>query len=81
MACAPSVSAGVSFYALRIDFETFYDAIPLPGTRRNRFIFRSRRGDCRSWLRTLPACARWGVAVWARPSRGPRSVPTQRRLP
>ncbi|KPA77631.1 TATE DNA transposon [Leptomonas pyrrhocoris] len=49
-------------YMLQIDFEAYYDAIPLPGTLRNSFVFRSAAGDYYR-LRTLPTGARWSVAV------------------
>lgn len=49
-------------YMIQIDFEAFYDAIPIPETMRDKFVFRSRGGDYYR-LRTLPTGARWSVAV------------------
>lgn len=49
-------------YMLQIDFEAFYDSIPLPTAMRDMFVFRSRRGDYYR-LRTLPTGAKWSVAV------------------
>eukprot|EP00796_Vickermania_ingenoplastis_P008343 gene8343-gene6617 len=46
---------------LQIDFEAFYDAIPIPGEMRNKFVF--RKGGDFFRLKTLPAGARWSVAV------------------
>lgn len=48
-------------YMLQIDFEAFYDAIPIPVEIRNKFVFRTRGGMYR--LTTLPTGARWSVAV------------------
>lgn len=48
-------------YMLQIDFEAYYDAIPLPQELRNMFVFRTREGLYR--LKTLPTGARWSVAV------------------
>lgn len=49
-------------YMLQIDFEAYYDSIPIPENIRNNFVFRTK-----SWkyyrLRTLPTGARWSVAV------------------
>lgn len=50
-------------YMLQIDFEAYYDAIPIPETIRNNFVFRSRGGDGFFRLCTLPTGARWSVAV------------------
>lgn len=50
-----------SKYCLQIDFEAYYDAIPLPETLRNLFVFRTREGYYR--LKTVPTGARWSVAV------------------
>jgi len=49
-------------YMLQIDFEAFYNAIPLPEILRNKFVFRSR-GGAHYRLCTLPTGARWSVAV------------------
>lgn len=49
-------------YMLQIDFEAFYDAIPLPEETRNKYVFYT----CREYylrLKTLPTGARWSVAV------------------
>eukprot|EP00796_Vickermania_ingenoplastis_P004529 gene4529-biopygen2550 len=46
---------------LQIDFEAFYDAIPIPLELRNKFVFRKGKDFYR--LRTLPTGARWSVAV------------------
>jgi len=48
-------------YKLQIDFEAFYDAIPLPVETRNNFVF--RKGNRFFRLCTLPTGARWSVAV------------------
>eukprot|EP00796_Vickermania_ingenoplastis_P013618 gene13618-gene2080 len=48
-------------YMLQIDFEAFYDAIPIPGEMRNKFVFRKGKDFFR--LKTLPTGARWSVAV------------------
>eukprot|EP00796_Vickermania_ingenoplastis_P004533 gene4533-biopygen2553 len=48
-------------YMLQIDFEAFYDAIPIPLELRNKFVFRKGKDFYR--LRTLPTGARWSVAV------------------
>jgi len=48
-------------YMLQIDFEAFYDAIPLPEEIRNNFVF--RKGNRFFRLCTLPTGARWSVAV------------------
>ena len=49
-------------YMLQLDFEAYYDAIPLPESMRNKFVFRARDGSYFR-LRTLPTGARWSVAV------------------
>ncbi|KAH9586348.1 hypothetical protein LSM04_007286 [Trypanosoma melophagium] len=50
-------------YMLQIDFEAFYDSIPLMEEGlRNKFVFRARDGALYR-LRTLPTGARWSVAV------------------
>lgn len=48
-------------YMLQIDFEAFYDAIPLPESVRNKFVF--RKGNRYYRLKTLPTGARWSVAI------------------
>lgn len=48
-------------YMLQIDFEAYYDAIPMPEEVRNMFVFRKGALHCR--LKTLPTGARWSVAV------------------
>eukprot|EP00796_Vickermania_ingenoplastis_P007131 gene7131-biopygen4646 len=48
-------------YMLQIDFEAFYDAIPLPEDIRNNFVFRKSKRYYR--LRTLPTGGCWSVAV------------------
>lgn len=48
-------------YMLQIDFEAFYDAIPIPVEIRNNFLF--RKGEQYYRLCTLPTGARWSVAV------------------
>jgi len=48
-------------YMLQIDFEAFYDAIPIPSEIRNNFVF--RKGSKYYRLCTLPTGARWSVAV------------------
>eukprot|EP00796_Vickermania_ingenoplastis_P000728 gene728-biopygen572 len=48
-------------YMLQIDFEAFYDAIPLPEDIRNNFVFRKSERYYR--LRTLPTGGCWSVAV------------------
>lgn len=48
-------------YMLQIDFEAFYDAIPIPEEMRNKFVFRKGKDFFR--LKTLPTGARWSVAV------------------
>lgn len=48
-------------YMLQIDFEAFYDAIPIPEAIRNLFVF--RKGNAHYRLCTLPTGARWSVAV------------------
>lgn len=49
-------------YMLQIDFEAFYDSIPIPTSIRDNFVFRTK-----NWkyyrLCTLPTGARWSVAV------------------
>lgn len=62
------------------DFEAFQDKILIPEGIRNNFVFRNGAEFFR--LRTLPAAARWGVAVgkavawtiWTSRQR-PRSTP------
>ncbi|ORC85651.1 TATE DNA transposon [Trypanosoma theileri] len=50
-------------YMLQIDFEAYYDSIPLMDEGlRNKFVFRARDGALYR-LRTLPTGARWSVAV------------------
>ncbi|KPA73092.1 TATE DNA transposon [Leptomonas pyrrhocoris] len=49
-------------YMLQIDFEAFYDAIPLPEETRNKFVFFTSR-EYYYRLKTLPTGARWSVAV------------------
>lgn len=49
-------------YMIQIDFEAFYDSIPIPESIRNNFVFRARDGFYYR-LRTLPTGARWSVAV------------------
>eukprot|EP00796_Vickermania_ingenoplastis_P003758 gene3758-biopygen2624 len=48
-------------YMLQIDFEAYYDAIPLPEGLRNKFVF--RKGSRYFRLRTLPTGGCWSVAV------------------
>lgn len=48
-------------YMIQIDFEAFYDTIPLPVEARKHFVF--RKGSEYFQLRTLPTGARWSVAV------------------
>eukprot|EP00796_Vickermania_ingenoplastis_P012496 gene12495-biopygen9054 len=49
-------------YMLQIDFEAYYDSIPLPECLRNNFVFLTK--DKRYMrLCTLPTGARWSVAV------------------
>lgn len=48
-------------YMLQIDFDAFYDAIPLPPETRNYFAFRARNIFYRCC--TLPTGARWSVAM------------------
>ncbi|KPA78422.1 TATE DNA Transposon [Leptomonas pyrrhocoris] len=50
-------------YMLQIDFEAYYDAIPIAETLRNRFVFRAKHDGRYYRLRTLPTGARWSVAV------------------
>ncbi|CAM36958.2 LOW QUALITY PROTEIN: hypothetical protein LbrM_05_1240 [Leishmania braziliensis MHOM/BR/75/M2904] len=50
-------------YMLQIDFEAYYDAIPIAATLRNKFVFRARHDGRYYRLRTLPTGARWSVAV------------------
>lgn len=53
-----------SKYMLQIDFEAYYDAIPLEDVAlRNRFVFRAKHDKKYYRLRTLPTGARWSVAV------------------
>lgn len=49
-------------YMIQIDFEAFYDSIPIPEEIRNNFVFRTKKGKYYR-LRTLPTGARWSVAV------------------
>lgn len=49
-------------YMLQIDFEAFYDSVPIPEELRNNFVFRAKDGSYYR-LRTLPTGARWSVAV------------------
>ncbi|KAK7199242.1 hypothetical protein NESM_000894700 [Novymonas esmeraldas] len=49
-------------YMFQLDFEAFYDAIPLPRDLRDKFVFRTREGAMYR-LTTLPTGARWSVAV------------------
>ncbi|KPA73602.1 TATE DNA Transposon, partial [Leptomonas pyrrhocoris] len=49
-------------YMFQLDFEAFYDAIPLPEEIRDKFVFRARDGGMYR-LKTLPTGARWSVAV------------------
>lgn len=49
-------------YMLQIDFEAYYDSIPIPPELRNNFVFRSRKNRYYR-LKTLPTGARWSVAV------------------
>lgn len=48
-------------YMIQIDFEAFYDAIPIPPSTRKHFVF--RKGPEYFQLCTLPTGARWSVAV------------------
>jgi hypothetical protein len=48
-------------YLYQIDFEAFYDAIPIPEELKQYFVFRC--GTEFFCLRTLPTGARWSVAV------------------
>ncbi|KPA79559.1 TATE DNA transposon [Leptomonas pyrrhocoris] len=48
-------------YMFQIDFDAFYEAIPLPESVRNFFVFRVRSQFFRCC--TLPTGARWSVAV------------------
>lgn len=50
-------------YMLQIDFEAYYDAIPIAETLRNKFVFRAKHDGRYYRLRTLPTGARWSVAV------------------
>lgn len=50
-----------SRYCLQIDFEAYYDAIPLPTSLRNFFVFRTRESYYR--MKTVPTGARWSVAI------------------
>ncbi|CAD2222526.1 hypothetical protein, conserved [Angomonas deanei] len=47
---------------LQIDFNSYYDAIPLEDSVRNNFVFRGKDGQYYR-LRTLPTGARWSVCV------------------
>lgn len=49
-------------YMLQIDFEAYYDSIPIPPELRDNFVFRSRKNKYYR-LKTLPTGARWSVAV------------------
>ncbi|KAG5480639.1 hypothetical protein LSCM1_06343 [Leishmania martiniquensis] len=49
-------------YMFQLDFVAFYDAIPLPEEMRNKFVFRARDHVLYRCC-TLPAGARWSVAV------------------
>lgn len=49
-------------YMLQIDFEAFYDSIPLPENVRNNFVFLAKDRQLYR-LKTLPTGARWSVAV------------------
>ncbi|CAD2222198.1 hypothetical protein ADEAN_000973800 [Angomonas deanei] len=49
-------------YMLQIDFNSYYDAIPLEDSVRNNFVFRGKDGQYYR-LRTLPTGARWSVCV------------------
>eukprot|EP00796_Vickermania_ingenoplastis_P000932 gene932-biopygen772 len=49
-------------YMIQIDFEAFYDSIPMPTDIRDNFVFRTK--DWKYFrLCTLPTGARWSVAV------------------
>lgn len=51
-------------FMLQIDFEAYYDAIPIPETLRNMFVFKTQSAHGTFFrLRTLPTGARWSVAV------------------
>lgn len=50
-------------YMLQIDFEAYYDAIPITEQLRNKFVFRAKHDGRYYRLRTLPTGARWSVAV------------------
>lgn len=49
-------------YMLQIDFEAYYDSIPMPPVLRDNFVFRTRKNQYYR-LKTLPTGARWSVAV------------------
>lgn len=49
-------------YMLQIDFEAYYDSIPIPESIRNHFVFLSRNGKFYR-CRTLPTGARWSVGI------------------
>lgn len=46
----------------QLDFEAFYDAIPLPENIRNIFVFKAKDGYLYC-LTILPTVARWSVTV------------------
>jgi hypothetical protein len=48
-------------YMLQLDFEAFYDAIPLPPEAEEKFVF--KKGKEFYALRTLPTGATWSVCV------------------
>lgn len=48
-------------YMLQVDFDAYYDSIPIDESLRNHFVF--RKGLRYYRLRTLPTGARWSVAV------------------
>lgn len=48
-------------YMIQIDFDAFYDTIPIPPETRRLFTFRTKTGYYH--LKTIPTGARWSVAV------------------
>eukprot|EP00796_Vickermania_ingenoplastis_P000370 gene369-gene315 len=53
-------------YMLQIDFEAFYDAIPIPGEMRNKFVFRKGEGLLERWIRnSIKSVAKLGLALQA----------------
>lgn len=56
-------SLSQSKYLLQIDFEAYYNTIPIPEFVQHKLVFPTKGGASFFRLCTLPARARWSVAV------------------